>query len=311
MTLFQCVQDGTLAVYDDRELEDEVTSLQTRETADETLKLRERERYEQASENERKQLARPLSNGSVNKCLKVLAMVLDDAVAYGVHAGPNPVRGRLLKAERPRRTWLEPDEAGALIDGGGKHRALIATQVLAGLRIDELVNVRWRSIDLARGRLTVEKSKTDAGRREVDLSPSLREELTLHRADSAFHGPDDFVFATKKGTKRERSNITRQILRPAVTAANAARASAGLQPLPAVTNHTLRRTFCSLLYEAGASPAYAMNQMGHRSSSLALEVYARKMERQRDTGERMDALLRGAEWAQWAQIASTANPRRP
>jgi hypothetical protein len=41
-----------------------------------------------------------------------------------------------------------------------------------------------------------------------------------------------------------------------------------------------------------------MAQMGHTSSALALEVYARKMERQRDTGARMDALIRGADWAQ-------------
>ncbi|MFL5962090.1 MAG: site-specific integrase [Gaiellaceae bacterium] len=33
-----------------------------------------------------------------------------------------------------------------------------------------------------------------------------------------------------------------------------------------VTNHTLRRTFASLLYEAGASPAYVMSQMGHTSA---------------------------------------------
>lgn len=39
-----------------------------------------------------------------------------------------------------------------------------------------------------------------------------------------------------------------------------------------------------------------MSQMGHTSSALALEVYARKMERRGDTGERMDALSRGAEW---------------
>jgi integrase len=64
-----------------------------------------------------------------------------------------------------------------------------------------------------------------------------------------------------------------------------------------VTNHSLRRTFASLLYEAGASPAYVMSQMGHTSSALALEVYAKKMERSRDTGARMDALLRGADWA--------------
>lgn len=65
-----------------------------------------------------------------------------------------------------------------------------------------------------------------------------------------------------------------------------------------MTSHTLSRTFASLLYEAGASPAYVMSQMGHTSSALALEVYARKLERQRDTGDRMDALVRGAEWAQ-------------
>jgi hypothetical protein len=38
-----------------------------------------------------------------------------------------------------------------------------------------------------------------------------------------------------------------------------------------------------LLYEAGASPAYVMAAMGHTSSALALEVYARKMSRDRDT----------------------------
>ena len=41
-----------------------------------------------------------------------------------------------------------------------------------------------------------------------------------------------------------------------------------------------------------------MAQMGHTSSALALEVYARKMDRQRETGARMDALIRGADWAQ-------------
>ena len=59
----------------------------------------------------------------------------------------------------------------------------------------------------------------------------------------------------------------------------------------------MRRTFASLLYEAEASPAYVMAQMGHTSSALALEIYARTMERNRDTGERMDALLRGTDWA--------------
>jgi hypothetical protein len=40
--------------------------------------------------------------------------------------------------------------------------------------------------------------------------------------------------------------------------------------------------------------------MSQPSSALALEVYAKKMERERDTGARMDALIRAADWAQTA-----------
>jgi hypothetical protein len=63
---------------------------------------------------------------------------------------------------------------------------------------------------------------------------------------------------------------------------------------PGLTNQSLRRTFCAVLYEAGATPAYVMSQMGYASASLALEIYTKVMERDRDTGARTDALLRGA-----------------
>jgi hypothetical protein len=45
----------------------------------------------------------------------------------------------------------------------------------------------------------------------------------LHRAKAKREGVDDYVFATRNGTQRERSNITRQILRPAIAVANDAR----------------------------------------------------------------------------------------
>ena len=106
------------------------------------------------------------------------------------------------------------------------------------------------------------------------------------------------MFATREGTARNRSNITRQILSKAVERANAKRTEESLSAIEGVTNHSLRRTFASLLYEAGASPAYVMAQMGHTSSALALEVYTKVMERKRDTGARMDALIQGAQWAQ-------------
>jgi hypothetical protein len=53
----------------------------------------------------------------------------------------------------------------------------------------------------------------------------------------------------------------------------------------------------SLLYEAGATPPYVMNQAGHTSATMAPEVYAKVMERRPETGERMDELVWGADWA--------------
>lgn len=219
---------------------------------------------------------------------------------YG-HVTGNPARGkrRRLKTLKPRRTWLELDEARSLLDTAGPHRALLATMILAGPRVGELCALRWQDVDLAGAKLTVQKAKTETGRRTVDLSPALLDELKLHRANARDDGPADLVFPTRRGTTRDRNNVRSRVLAGAIGRANKKRAEDGWPPIqPGVTNHTLRRTFASLLYEAGASPAYVMSQMGHSSSALALEVYARKMDRQRDTGARMDALIRGADWAQ-------------
>ena len=171
---------------------------------------------------------------------------------------------------------------------------------LAGLRVSETTGLRWRALDLARGTLTVEKSKTAAGEgRTIDLTPMLLDELKVHKANADHAAPADLVFPTSKGTEQNRANVGSRVLGGAIAAANAKREKVDLPSIQeGVTNHTLRRTFASLLYEAGASPAYVMSQMGHTSSGLALEIYAKKMERSRDTGARIDALIKAADWGQ-------------
>jgi integrase len=149
---------------------------------------------------------------------------------------------------------------------------------------------------LPRGLLAVETGKTHASSRVVDVSPMLRDELLAHKARSRRAEPDDLVFATGRGTRQNRSNVTRRVLAPAVARANAKLAEQGKPPIVGCTNHSLPRTFCSLLYEAGASPGYVMAQLGHTSPALALDIYAKVMERKRDTGQRMDDLIRAADW---------------
>ena len=108
---------------------------------------------------------RPLSATSVNKTLKILGQILDDAIDDG-YITTNPARGRKTRARasKPKRTWLELDEVRAVLDAAGAHRALLATMILGGLRVGELCALRWRAVDLARSRLTVEARRpTPAG----------------------------------------------------------------------------------------------------------------------------------------------------
>jgi len=51
-----------------------------------------------------------------------------------------------------------------------------------------------------------------------------------------------------------------------------------------------------------------MAAMGHSSSALALEVYAKTMSRERETGARMDSLIGGVEKAPTGTNDDSASP---
>jgi integrase len=237
---------------------------------------------------------------SINSTLRVLSLICAEAVEDG-HLQANPVtRARLVKARKPTRGWLEPDELADLLDScTSQSRALVAAMALAGLRVSEAAALRWRCVDLANGRLTVEASKTDAGRRVIgDLNPELGELLKVHRHASRFTDPDDVVFATSTGREKARSSIARQILRPALDRANVARTKAARPPIARASCHDLRRTFCALAFAAGASPAAVMNALGHTSAALSLEVYGKVVAGATDgLGVARGRLVRGPDWA--------------
>lgn len=61
-------------------------------------------------------------------------------------------------------------------------------------------------------------------------------------------------------------------------------------PLPAaLTPHSLRRTFASILVALGDDPAYVIGQLGHTDPSLTLRLYAREMARRDGERERLRA----------------------
>ena len=254
-----------------------------------------------------------LSAESINKTITRLGQIL--AVAEERDLIPrNPVRvntrNRKLKAKRKRPVYLDSaEQIASMIDAAADldakpqartagRRALIATLVYAGLRIGEATALTWQDIDLANGRICVGDSKTEAGIRQVEILPALRDELLGHRQTNADAGPDALVFPTSIGSRRDKDNARERVIRPVVAHADTLLAQRGHPPLPeGVTAHKLRHTFASILFVRGEDPPYVMAQLGHTDPAFTLRVYAHAMRRDKGDKERLKALVDGRDWA--------------
>jgi hypothetical protein len=98
----------------------------------------------------------------------MLSAVLETAVEYDL-VSLNAARGRRrrLPGTTPHRPFVQPEQLMALLDAAeeyhaGRGRPLVAVLAGAGLRIEEALSLQRQHVDLARGHLTVTKSKTEA-----------------------------------------------------------------------------------------------------------------------------------------------------
>jgi integrase len=249
-----------------------------------------------------------LGANTINKTLTRLAQILELAVEYElIPANPAAGRRRRLKGTKPRRPWVEPEQLMTLLEAsepllGGRGRALLATLAGAGLRIDEALSLQRRHVNVAKGTLEVERSKTDAGTRIVDLTPALRDELAVWLDRLPFKEPSDLVFPTLKGTKDNRQNIRRRLFVTGIERANKRLAKLGIEPIGKVAPHGLRRTFAALRCVVGDDPAYTAAQIGHEDAAFTLRVYTHAVKRRdRLSGAELAEFNRALEWAQWAQ----------
>ena len=172
----------------------------------------------------------------------------------------------------------------------------------AGIRVGELCELRigqMRLHDPNGARFHIPDAKTEAGIREVQMTPDLVEAVVDHidRLQRAGHptGPDAHLVQNTRGGPVTKQRIG-QILREATADTSSRLTARGLPPLPHVTAHTLRRTYISIALLANDFDVkWVMFQAGHTDSKMTLDVYAQLEQRvDRRHGESFDKLVRRA-----------------
>lgn len=93
--------------------------------------------------------------------------------------------------------------------------------VLAGMRIGEIVALRWKAVDFSRGAILVRatfsegefgRPKTKRSKRDLPMSQPVRDALQTQLARCRQSGPDDLVFPTRKQTPLNPRNLLRRVL---------------------------------------------------------------------------------------------------
>ncbi len=134
------------------------------------------------------------------------------------------------------------------------HKTIIQVGYAAGLRVSEIINLKWPDIDFKRKVIHIKSAK---GKKDRIVMLSSKVKKNLLNLDSKKEG---LVFKTNRGKKYTTRTI-QMIVRKAAK-------NAGIKKL--VTPHTLRHSFATHLLEKGTDIRYIKNLLGHTNVNTTL-----------------------------------------
>lgn len=236
-------------------------------------------------------MASGLGWASVDHYRNLLSKIFSSAKKWGFYAGENPATDVVLPEHVPVREKhvVAPEQIAPLLASLPEPvRTMVELGLLTGMRVGEILALRWESVDFHSGLIRVEQNyyrghtgtpKTKGSRRTVPLPSKLSDSLQHLRESS---GTSPLVFSTRKGTPFSDTNLLHRHLKPA---------GKGLG-MPWLNWHTLRRTHATLFQLAGGSLREAQAQLGHSRMSTTLEIYTVPMPAsQRAAVEKLSVLM--------------------
>lgn len=162
---------------------------------------------------------------TVRNAWTLFSGILETAVEYG-YLTANPARGVKFPPGTLREApaIISGDRFGRLLgELDEPYRTMVGRIAASGLRVGELLALRWRALDLESGTLRVEASvfegavqtpKTTQARRTIPLGPHIVSQLRDHRERFGRRADGELVFPNRMGDPHRESKLLQRVLRP-------------------------------------------------------------------------------------------------
>ncbi len=198
----------------------------------------------------------------------------------------NPMRAVSPPKKRQREAkFYTPEQLGTLLDKAVGTRIELPVYICAylGLRRGELCGLRWSDVDLEHQTITIENTRTQAGKKEIekgtktasstrtlylpdtlcDMLKAAKEHQQACRAEyKNVYDDNDYVVVMEDG-RPFRPNYLSELFGKFLAD----------NDLPKIVLHELRHTFASLSNQAGI-PAYNIGKaLGHSTPATTQKIY--------------------------------------
>lgn len=250
---------------------------------------------------------KPLASSTRHYIHRVLHRALSHAIRWQLIA-VNPTDAVAApKASYREMQAFDAEQAQAVLqvceDEGLYWQTFFTFAMTTGLRLGEILGLRWQDVDFPTGTLAVRQTvqrvpkvgiilkppKTAGSRRPVSLGAGMLALLRRHRvaqhAARLALGPQwtdhDLVFPNRTGRPLEEVTVRKAFRRIC--------ARAGMPP---IRLHDLRHTAATLMLQAGIHPKIVSERLGHSSVNITLNLYSHvNPTMQQDAAEKLDRLL--------------------
>ncbi len=173
------------------------------------------------------------------------------------------------------------------------HYVLFTVMVSTGMRIGEVLALKWTDFDPTKDIITVQRSwgrlkkghgfkppKTQRGFRNITIPTSLTKMLLEHKESQPWES--ELIFPSQNDTPLNERNVTTRHFKPILKKAG----------LPDIRLYDLRHTQATLLLQAGVHPKIVSERLGHSSIQLTLDTYSHVLPNmQQESAEKLENII--------------------